>query len=257
MKVAMVHLLICSALSLAPLPAYSFLADDFNSADFPRRLIVGGELVPTPPGRGKAWDGGQGWQSRMRIDANFADFYGRRDYVYYRWLEPGTDLPVEQGTLELWIQRQNADPVEASSDNLVELFDEAGETLLAIAVTWADPPAQGAVNIWKAADVWGENLSLPPVAIGGWIHLGFTWGPRGAEDNRVYANGSEMRDPASICSGSLAATMSKARSLRLGLGGHDSDPAWHTLIDEFRFSGTVRQTFELDRSLLTTSSESH
>ncbi len=237
------------AMFCAPLTGWAMLGDSFAQAERSGRVVVNGRFMPTPPGPGKVWDGGQGWQSRMVRVNPYPDFYGRRDYVYYRWLEPGKDLPVEQGTLEFWIQRQNDSPDGGTSDNLLELFDAAGETLLTIAVAWVDPPATGVINIWKAKGVWEDNTPLPAVEVGEWLHLGFTWGPDGARDNKVYANGAEVSAPLSQGGGSLAEIMRRTRSLRLGLGASDTDPACHTVIDEFRFSDIIKRSFDLRRSL--------
>lgn len=244
---ALLHLLLL--LTVVGLGEAAYLGDDFSAMLVPGRLQVEGALVPTPPGPGKAWDGGFGWRSGMRHDPILETFYGRRDYVLYRPLSPGADFPVEEGTLEIWIRRDNAVPIRSISDNLIQFLDAEGSNLATIAIDYGEEGRGANLSLFKLETVWGGVLPLPTIAVGEYVHLAFTWGPNGGKDNAVYVNGRKLFNPVSDPPGNLAPLLTAMRGLRLGLGWEDSDPAFHTVIDEFAFSSEIKRQFDLTRTL--------
>lgn len=193
----------------------------------------------------------------MRYDAILEQFYGRRDFVVYRGLVPGRDLPVEAGSLELWFRRVSNEALPSLNDNLVQFLDGQGETLATFAVDYGAADRAPNLNLWKVADVWGEVFPLPPVAVDEWVHLAFTWGPGGSNDNRLFMNGRELTTDEMSRSGDFSRILQRTESIRFGLGWDDSDPAYRTVIDEFRFSGEIRRAFDLDRSLFAPQESAH
>lgn len=246
--VSILFLLLAQMTTLLPF-AEAFLQDDLSATAKTGRVVVGGEFVKTPAGEAKAWDGGTGWLSGMRLGLGDA-FYGRKDFVLYHDLVPGTDLPVEQGTLELWAQRARPRGNAIDRDTLWQLLDDKGTSILTVAIVYPGGPLDPQLVVAELGDVWGEIIPVPPIAVGQWFHLAFTWGPRGEQDNHVYLNGQEVLPLDGIRSGNLAEVLRKTKAMKLGTGFRDDDPAYHTLFDEFRVSGEIKTTFDLSGPLL-------
>lgn len=228
--------------------AEAFLQDDLNPQERAGRIVVGGDFVQTPAGPGKPRDGGSGWLSDMRRGM-LENFYGRRDFVLYHDLAPGEDLPIEQGTLEMWVQRHRPRGNEIDRDTLWQFLDAEGHSLLTVAIAYPGGSLEPSLIVGEIQNVWGETIHLPPVAVGEWFHLAFTWGPNGEADNHVFFNGRELPPATGARSGNLAETIRQAEALKLGTGYDDDDPAYHTLFDEFRFWGEIRKSFDLTRPL--------
>lgn len=237
-------------LCLVPLnDSSAYLADDFNDTRNERRIVVGGDLVPTPAGSGKPWDGGSGWLSGMRHGISHAKFFGRTDCVLYPDIRPGADIPIEQGTLELWVQRRRALANEMDRDTLLQFVDRDGRSLITIAIVYPGGTLAPSLIVGETDDVWGPVILMPSMQVGEWLHLAFTWGPRGAIDNRVYRNGHALPPIPGSGQGNFAEVVKRTATVKIGTGYEDDDPAYHSLIDEFRFSPQIKTSFDLSRSL--------
>lgn len=220
-------------------PGQAYLSDGFEAPDRPGRYLVGGNLLNPGAGESPAYSSGHGWRSEMRFEPVHAEFYGRRDYILYRPLQPGVDLPLGQGQVELRLRRDRPHGSRSLSDNLLQFLDASGETLATVAVTYADPPLRGVINLYRLGDIWGDLLPLPPIAVGERFTLALSWGPGGAADNRCYVNGREVTDASTRGAGDFARLLQQTVAIRLGLGWDDTDPAYQTVFESLRFSSSL------------------
>lgn len=239
-------MLLCALLLLTTRsPSWAYLEDDFGEPGPPTRVIVGGSLLPTPPGPGKSWQGGSGWRSDMFHAPTHERYFGRRDYVSYELLLPERDLPVEQGTLEISFKHDRQSSFPTPSDTLIAFSDERGEIIFALTVTYGQGEVGTFVVVYGADNVWGTYVPLPTIALGHWSHLAVTWGSGDPKDNRIYFNGRDVSLKEGSLVGQFAPLVQKTRAVRVGLGAADEDPAFHSLIDGFRFSAQVKKSFDL------------
>ena len=214
--------------------------------------------VRTDSGKFESHGPGSGWKSTTPSQP--ADKV-RKDGILLD-LNSHKPLLSEKGTISFWLSRSR----ENGGSGYGALLSLNGDNaiLLNLYLVWEDKTAgmdnaatavriSGEGYVKDGASVFGRNVVFDRVIREGeWVHLAITWGPNGAQDNRMYLNGREAvlylhGVDSALRTGNFGTYLAASKTTVVGSSLDGQDTFYRGVIGGIAVFDTVENRFDLSR----------